>query len=253
MATVGIIYFHDKISILFKEIKNFYIRAILSALSISISAQIFLIPLCAYYFGKISLIAAISNLIIVPILSLIPPFAFTFYILTFISQNLSQIITYPLSWLIKMILFITDFLGGLKYVSINMPKPNIVQIFLFLIGIFYTVEFFRDKKRFVFALLIIVIGFSYSFALNVYKKHKDLEFIYENSNMSVLQIRRNGKNTFIISQKTNRYYDKLYIFSFKQFLSFSNIKSPSIYAFGFNDIQKLNADLGTQVNDGKDL
>ena len=59
-ATVGIIYFYRKIYSVFGNIKNAVLRFFTGVFSVTVSAQIALIPVCLYYFAKISLISLIE-------------------------------------------------------------------------------------------------------------------------------------------------------------------------------------------------
>ena len=86
LATLGILYLYPKFSTCFGKIKNKFLDYTWDIVCVTLSAQIALIPLLVFYFGKLSIISFALNLIIVPIIPIIISLFFVFY-KTFILQG----------------------------------------------------------------------------------------------------------------------------------------------------------------------
>ncbi|MCA6072846.1 MAG: ComEC family competence protein [Endomicrobium sp.] len=239
-ATIGIICFYNNIFNLFKEVKNKILRFFCGVLSVTISAQILLIPMCMYYFGKVSIISFVTNIIVVPLVGTILYMGVFFYFLTFLFQYTAILCSDVLSIILNFVLLVTTTLGGLKYVTVIIQKPTILQLILFFIFL-SSMLMFRDKKRFIISAIILLLNFLYVICPVMYNQNKIFFNVYQKNNIITLHIKDNNKNIFLLSN-TGKYYDKYYIESFKQFISFSGIKNADIFGVGF-DKEKLFSDL----------
>jgi len=237
-ATLGIVYFHRDILALFKNVKNEILRFFCGILSVTASAQLALIPLCMYYFGKISLISFLANVIVVPLTGIILYLGIIFYILTFVSQYAALLCSLIVSLLLKIVLSITLFLGNFRFASMLVAKPTIAHLLLFFLFLF---SIFGNKKKFIFPGIVLILSFIYFVFYAVYNKNKIFFDVYQNNNIITLKMKNNSANAFIIYNK-NKYYDKYYINSFKQFMSFSGIKNADVKVVGFNK-EKILSDL----------
>jgi competence protein ComEC len=99
---------------------------ILPMIGETLFAQILVLPLLIYYFGQISLISIIANILIVPII----PFAMAWGSITALIVPW-RIFTYPLVILIQLVLIINQYLASLSWSSITVP--NITGYMLILI------------------------------------------------------------------------------------------------------------------------
>jgi competence protein ComEC len=239
-ATIGIICFYNNIFNLFKGVKNKILRFFCGVLSVTISAQILLIPMCMYYFGKVSIISFVTNIIVVPLVGTILYMGVFFYFLTFLFQYTAILCSDVLSIILNFVLLVTTTLGGLKYVTVIIQKPTILQLILFFIFL-SSMLMFRDKKRFIISAIILLLNFLYVICPVMYNQNKIFFNVYQKNNIITLHIKDNNKNIFLLSN-TGKYYDKYYIESFKQFISFSGIKNADILEVGF-DKEKLFSDL----------
>jgi competence protein ComEC len=239
-ATIGIICFYNNIFNLFKGVKNKILRFFCGVLSVTISAQILLIPMCMYYFGKVSIISFVTNIIVVPLVGTVLYMGVFFYFLTFLFQYAAILCSDVLSIILNFVLLVTTMLGGLKYAAVIIQKPTILQLILFFIFL-SSMLMFRDKKRFIASGIILLLNFLYVICPVVYSQNKIFFNVYQKNNIITLHIRDNNKNIFLLSN-TGKYYDKHYVESFKQFISFSGIKNADISEVGF-DKEKLFSDL----------
>ncbi|MCL2390279.1 MAG: ComEC family competence protein [Endomicrobia bacterium] len=239
-ATTGIICFYRPVLRVFGKVKNKILKFFCEVLSITISAQILLIPVIMYYFGKVSIISFIANLIVVPLISVILFSGMIFYFMTFIFSYGAVIFSAAISAVSYFIISSALFFGKLKYASAIVPKPALFQLFLFFVFLF-AAGFYKGKKRFIAMSVLLFVNLCY-IAVPRYSERKTIfTQIYEGNNVTVLHIRHRKDNWFEI-YNSSKYYDRNFINSFKQFLAFSGIKKARITAAGFDE-DKIKNDL----------
>ncbi len=113
LAMMGIIYlmpfFREKLKFL-PEAKLLNVRSITA---MTLSAQIFTLPILVYNFGHVSLLAPLTNILIVPILPLIMGLGFIFGITAMVFQPLGWVLSWPtwgiLTYLIKLVEWFSGF------------------------------------------------------------------------------------------------------------------------------------------------
>ena len=80
-------------------------------MAVSLSAQLFVLPLLAFYFNRLPLIGAVANLVITPLITIVLALGLLSVILGMISVTLAQWVAYS-NWLaIEGLLRTTDFLS----------------------------------------------------------------------------------------------------------------------------------------------
>jgi len=106
-------------------------------------AQILVLPILIYYFGQISIISIVANILIVPII----PLSMAWGSITSIFLPW-PIFTYPLVIIIKLLLEVNRYLAGISWASINMPKINgfMVILIYILLGLIYF--WYMNKKQY---------------------------------------------------------------------------------------------------------
>jgi len=108
LAIAGILLFFEKIQKWLEIfISNFKIRSIVA---ITLSAQILTLPLVFYYFGVISFISPISNLLILPILPFVLVGGILLIIFGLIYGQLAFVFGWFLIWFLKYIIFVVEIL-----------------------------------------------------------------------------------------------------------------------------------------------
>lgn len=109
----------------------------------TVFAQILVLPILIYYFGEISIISILANILIVPII----PLAMAWGSLTSLFLSL-DIFTYPLNLIISFVLSINKYLGTISWASLNLPSISgymLVSIYGIL-GISYMLYIKYNKK-----------------------------------------------------------------------------------------------------------
>lgn len=145
-----------------KRVKNNIIRYILNIVISSIAAQIFIFPIILYIFGTISLTFIFSNLIIIPLSSIITIIGF------FIAICPLKILG-VIEPLITITIYIVKFFSNISISKIYFIAPNIVEIviyYVFIIYVYYLVRrdyiykikhFFHKYKVHLISLFLLCI------------------------------------------------------------------------------------------------
>lgn len=146
LAITGIIFFSPILENFFRKIPNpFQFKNILI---LTISAQIFTLPLLLFNFGYFSLIAPITNILVLPVLPLILGSGFLFAFLGLFSQKLGQIFSLPCWFLLTYLLKIVDFFSQSWAAKVfNISWQWLILSYLFLGMITWRLSE-RQKLRF---------------------------------------------------------------------------------------------------------
>lgn len=117
MAMLGIIYLMPFFQ---KFCSRPALKQIWGLVSMSLAAQIFVLPLLIYHFGQFSIISPITNLLIVPILPILMITGFLFVILGTIFLPLSFIFLFPTWLMLSYITELTNLFANLSFSTINL-------------------------------------------------------------------------------------------------------------------------------------
>ena len=209
MATFGLLYLYPKFSMCFGKIKNKLLGSIWNIICITLSAQIALIPLLVFYFGKLSVVSFALNLIIVPIIPVIISLFFVFYISTFVSYYVSLSVSLLLSYLLKFILYVINYSASLDYSVVFFAVPGIVMILFYYFSIYVMFEI-KNKK--VLALLFVLVC---CMLLNPFEK-RTFTKTFEGKKNITTHIKERGNKNIIIFKEIQK--DKYYFNNLEQYL-----------------------------------
>lgn len=138
-GTLGIILLSkDLNTILGKLVQN---KLLKETASVTLSAQIFLLPIMAYYFNNVSLVSLISNLITVPISESLSVISLCSFITSLISIKIAKILTFVPKVIVKYVLFMSKTCADLDFLNFTVETPK-----LWMILIFYSVLFLEHKR-----------------------------------------------------------------------------------------------------------
>jgi len=125
LATLGIVYLVPFFDANFKKVLPGWFA---TPFAVSVSAQIGVAPLIAYYFNKISIVALVANIFVVPIMGAVLALGMLTAIFSFFSQALAKLaaaLNYALLWYFAAAV---KFFGSFMFASLNVPKPAPVFI-----------------------------------------------------------------------------------------------------------------------------
>lgn len=120
-AVLGIIYIKPLIDKLFKinASRSYYLR---SLVSLSLAAQVTTLPLVIYYFGRLSLVAVLANVLIVPVLPFILGVGLVFALSGLIWSGLVKIISLPVWLLLSYTAKTIDLLSFPSFSALDVAK-----------------------------------------------------------------------------------------------------------------------------------
>ena len=144
LATLGIIYLYPQFEAkLNKNSKLFWLWEILF---LSLSAQIFVLPIIMYNFQNLSLISLVANVLILPIVPATMLLGFLMAAFNFIFTPLATVFAWLSFVLLKYETMVINFLGSLRYAALeikNFSWWGVAVWYLILVAIVY----FLKKRR----------------------------------------------------------------------------------------------------------
>ena len=153
-GTISIIIFYQEIQKkierkkeknIIEKMKNYVIESI----SLTISANILIIPLTIYNFNTISLNFILANVLASPIMAITTVLGLFTSIISLILFPISQILSFPLKILLKILLFITEQIAKVPFSNITVITPHILIIIFMYVVIFliYFMHRHREENR----------------------------------------------------------------------------------------------------------
>ncbi len=139
-----------------KRAKQRFIRYILAPIGVSFSAQLFVSPLLIHYFHRLPTLAVISNLLIVPIASVVIFLLFLCLIIGTFSLVLAQIMSIPVLVLLTVLVTIAEFFARLPFSTVSLSVPPLILLFLYMLV--------SQRLRKVAVLLIVIMVLLHSLA-----------------------------------------------------------------------------------------
>lgn len=139
MAVLGLIY----ITPIFEKLLSRWPKLINESMSATLGAQIMTIPILLFNFGRLSLIAPIANVLVLPIIPVTMAIGFISTVVGLINIYLGQIFAW-IPWIfLKYIVVITEYLSKIPFASIefDFSKWYLVTVYyIVLIGIIVFVQ-----------------------------------------------------------------------------------------------------------------
>ena len=137
-GTLGIVLLSNKIN--FKIEKIIKIKIISETIGVTLSAQIMLLPIMAYYFNNISLISLITNFLIVPISGFLTILGFITLLISYINLKFASIVSYAIYSLITFIFKVTSIFSKITFANLLVPTPKIWMIFFYYLIIYIIIN-----------------------------------------------------------------------------------------------------------------
>ncbi|HEC93393.1 MAG TPA: ComEC family competence protein [Candidatus Atribacteria bacterium] len=145
LAVIGIIYLSPLLKNLLKKIPEGRFFNLRSIISMTLSAQIFTLPLLVYNFGRISLVAPLVNILILPFIPFIIGLGFLSALAGTIFPLLGQILSWPCWLILAYIVGIVEYLSRLSCSSIVMQ--DISLFWVALCYLFLVIVVWRKRRR----------------------------------------------------------------------------------------------------------
>jgi len=145
LAVMGIIFLGDHINNFLTYIKIPESFAVKTSLMMTLSAQILVLPLIIYYFGNLSLIAPLANVLVLPILPLIMILGFLQSLLGFIFLPLAKLIGYLTQELISWIILISHKLANLPFANFELINFDLFWLIIIYILLGWGIWLIKNK------------------------------------------------------------------------------------------------------------
>lgn len=149
-AILGITLLNDYFLRLFSFLKFLpeKLRAIQTYLATTCSAYLFSLPLVLFYFGNLSLIAPIANILILPALPFLMGLGFVFAFSAIIYFGLAQILAWPIWLILRYLVFVAKNLSIIPYFSFNLGKISVwLVILMYLLLIVFVLKIKKRDKH----------------------------------------------------------------------------------------------------------
>lgn len=106
-------------------------------LAVTMAAQLGVLPVTVLYFNKISLVAILTNLLVVSLLEIITILGSIMALLGQFSLAISQVIGYLNSVLLSAVLYITKFANNIPYAAVTVVTPPLILAAAYYIAIWF--------------------------------------------------------------------------------------------------------------------
>jgi len=134
-ATISLVLFYRNIKSLFST--KFIPEGLTDALSVTLAAQIGVLPITVYYFNKFSLVSILSNLLVAPVIEAITILGSIMAIIGQVSILLSKLIGYVNCTFLSFVLFTSKITAKLPFAVIRTITPNILMIVLYYVAVWF--------------------------------------------------------------------------------------------------------------------
>lgn len=153
-GTLGIILFCNLINI---PIKNKLLKYLKDSIIISISANIFIIPIMMYQFHTISLTFILSNLLAGPLLGISIILEIIVLLISFMSINIAAIPAKVLNILLILIINIANWFSNIEISKIYVITPKIISIVAYYLICAAIILKQKNRKIIVIIMLTVLI------------------------------------------------------------------------------------------------
>lgn len=153
-GTLGIILFCKLINI---PIKNKLLKYLKDSIIISISANIFIIPIMMYQFNTISLTFILSNLLAGPLLGISIILEIIVLLISFMSINIAAIPAKVLNILLILIINIANWFSNIEISKIYVITPQIISIVAYYLICAAIILKQKNRKIIVIIMLTVLI------------------------------------------------------------------------------------------------
>lgn len=191
LAVFAIIWFEP----FYRKYRSFKYKAINyinDTLLVSVAAQIGVLPLSLYYFGRFPLLFLIANLIVIPLSSIVLLLGLFVLLLNFISTDIAIILGKALGWLTEaMNTFIAWIASFENLIVKDIPFTQLLTVLLYAVLALLGLWIYKKDFKRTASLLVAVLLFQTAYMITAWQAKNTSEFIifhnYENSLLALKQ------------------------------------------------------------------
>ena len=201
MAMVGILFFERPIR---KMIKTRW-EGFNSFVAINLSVNICILPVTLYYFGSVSLIFFIANLLIVPLITLIFPVIFIVVIITAVIPYCSYILV-PVGYVFSLMEVIVNYLATIPFMSITI-KLSVYSVigYILVLALISTYSLLQLKIKRLLSILLCVVVLTTSIIMTMGRIDGSIkiENVVSNTNYDILMVDIQDKHYLVVNGEMN--------------------------------------------------
>lgn len=145
LAIIGIIFLAPIFQNWLKKVPNDFLR-LRTIMAMTFSAQIFTLPILVYNFGQFSLVAPLTNILVLGFLPFIFGFGFLFSLAGLIWQPLGWLLSFPCFFLLVFLTKVMDFFSQIPFSFLNF-KISWFWLLIFYLILGYITWWLNNKYR----------------------------------------------------------------------------------------------------------
>ncbi|MDD4332749.1 MAG: ComEC/Rec2 family competence protein [Patescibacteria group bacterium] len=147
LALVGLIYVYPLWEKYLDKAKNKFFRLGAEIIALTLSAQVFTLPIIAYNFKQISLVAPLSNLLVLWTIAPAMLFIFLAMILGFLLPGLAFLFFLPANLLLKFVILAVDYTSRIPYAYIKVDYLWFGWVLIYYLFVIYLVNSNSPNKK----------------------------------------------------------------------------------------------------------
>lgn len=228
MAMIGILFFEkpleERIRTRWKKLNKF--------IALNLSVNISIIPITLHYYGNVSLIFLIANLLIVPIITVIFPINIIVVIIAAVVPEASYVIV-PIGYIFSFIEQITKIMGEIPFISIRLTLSIysvIGYIIVMVVVSRYSMVRKLPKRVISVGVILIILTASLVTGMGRLDGSVKLERIITNTEYDVVMMDIQNKHYLMVNGKLNEntMYESMSYLKEKNIQSISGIVKSKI-------------------------
>jgi len=161
VLAIGVIYPLINFYVSKFRIKSNFLRYLILFFAVSFAAQLGTLPFTLIYFGKISVIALFTNLLVIPAIGLIISLAVTSLIFNVVLSSAALYFAQTNMMVSNCVLEVIKFIGSLNFSHIKISAYStfdVIIFYLFLTILIISVRKFKSIKAILFLLLFTIVN-----------------------------------------------------------------------------------------------
>lgn len=138
-----------------KGILGRLLNGIASSISITLGSIVFTTPLCAYYFGTVSIVGIFTNLLTLWAVSVAFYGIVAVCIISFLSGGFAAVLGWIFTWVIRYVVCVAKLLGAIPFAAVYTRSVYIVIWLVLAYGIFGLFLLLKRKRPLILASVIL--------------------------------------------------------------------------------------------------